>query len=182
MFTQTQWGGWMFSTRTCACDVQWVCTRQSACLPGKDCLCTWSTMLLYAAMNVCARCNERVCVIPCIWVVLAPYSTFPVWLFLYSSLLLGPIPWSSVAKEMGSRTDNMCLNRWHALSDAPTIFKKFSESYKERETVMTNFVGRKRCRHTLRKDVRLFLLFLSWFSVSVLFTLSVFLFSPCLLS
>ncbi|CAI8018795.1 Myb-like protein L [Geodia barretti] len=67
----------------------------------------------------------------------------------YSS---GPIPWSLVAKEMRTRTDNMCYTRWRSISDAPTIFKKYSESYKQKETVMTNFVGRKRCRHSLRKD------------------------------
>ena len=67
--------------------------------------------------------------------------------------LLGPIPWSSVAKEMPKRTDNMCYIRWRSISDAPTIFKRFSEYYKQRETVMTNFVGRKRYRHTLGEDV-----------------------------
>ena len=55
----------------------------------------------------------------------------------------------------------MCYTRWRSISDAPTIFKKYSESYKQKETVMTNFVGRKRCRHSLRKDVRIHPRFMS---------------------
>ena len=65
----------------------------------------------------------------------------------------GPIPWSEVARQMVSRTGQMCCKRWQDLNDTHTVVKQYTNSIKLRETLMTRFHGRQHLKSTLSAEV-----------------------------